>query len=288
MKSSFLHQNRARAKETSFLKLGSRNTDLDTCLAEARVIDKLFERSGQHLKREGLHARQCQDRSDRGLTSAGAMQPRPQFRAVVSLYVAGCAEDEDCMVFSRRLAIVILAVAALVGWVGRESLLQEAADLWIVSDPLTHADAIVVLGGNSQTRPAAAAEFYRRGLANKVLVSHWSDFQSNHAALLELGVPASVIEAFGKAATNTREEALALREWAEQNAASAFVIPSEPFSTRRVQWIFRRAFLGRPVTIEVQPFDSRGYSGEGWWKTEQGPITFQTEILKYLYYRWKY
>jgi uncharacterized SAM-binding protein YcdF (DUF218 family) len=195
--------------------------------------------------------------------------------------------------FCRRVAIVsvaivILTVAGLVGWLARESLLREAAALWIVSDPLTHADAIVVLGGNSQTRPPVAAELYRRGLANKVLVSHPADFQLNRAALLKLGVPTSAIEAFGKANTNTREEAVALREWAERNAASVFVIPSEPFMARRVRWIFRREFSGRPVTIEVHPFDTPGYSSEGWWKTEQGSIAFQTEILKYVYYRWKY
>jgi len=190
--------------------------------------------------------------------------------------------------FFRHLAIVSLAVAGLVGWLKRESLLQEAADLWIVSDPLTHADAIVVLAGNSQTRPPAAADLYRRGLANKVLVSYSSDCQLNRAALLKLGVPAGAMEAFGKAATNTREEAVALREWAEQNAASVFVIPSEPFSARRVQWIFRREFSGRPVTIEVQPFDPPGYSRQEWWRTEQKSIAFRNEILKYLYYRWKY
>jgi hypothetical protein len=69
----------------------------------------------------------------------------------------------------RRLAVVILAVAALVSWLGREYLLQGAADLWIVSNPLTRADTIVVLGGNSQTRPPVGADLYRRGLANKVL-----------------------------------------------------------------------------------------------------------------------
>jgi uncharacterized SAM-binding protein YcdF (DUF218 family) len=190
--------------------------------------------------------------------------------------------------FSRPLAIVILAAAGLVGWLGRESLLQAVADLWIVSDPLTHADAIVVLAGNSQTRPTAAADLYRTGLANRVLVSCWSDCESNRAALLKLGVPASAIEAFGKAATNTREEAVALRQWAQQNAASVFVIPSEPFTARRVQWIFRRTFSDRPVTIEVQSFDPRDYSGKEWWKAKSGPIAFQTEILKYLYYRWKY
>ena len=190
--------------------------------------------------------------------------------------------------FSRRLAIVFLAVAGLVGWLGRESLLQKAADLWVVSDPLTHADAIVVLGGNSQTRPPVAADLYRRGLANKVLVSHWSDCESNRAALLKLGVPASAIEAFGKTPKSTREEAIALREWAEQNAASVFVIPSEPFMARRVQWIFRQEFSDRPVTIEVQPFDPPGYSREGWWKTEQNSVAFQSEIVKYLYYRFRY
>lgn len=190
--------------------------------------------------------------------------------------------------FSRRVAVVILAVAGLVGWLERESLLQKATELWVISDPLTHADAIVVLGGNAQTRPPAAADLYRRGLANKVLVSHSSDCQLNRAALLKLGVPASAIEEFGNANTNTREEAIALRGWAERNAASVFVIPSEPFMSRRVQWIFRREFSGRPATIDVQPFDAPGYSREGWWKTEQGSIALQTEILKYVYYRWKY
>jgi len=190
--------------------------------------------------------------------------------------------------FFRRLALVILAVAGLVGWLGRESLLQEAANLWIVSDSLTRADAIVVLGGSFQTRPAAAADLYWKGLADKVLVSHWSDWQLNRAALLNLRVPAGAIEAFGEGATNTREEAVALREWAERNAASTFVIPSEPFFARRVQWIFRREFSGRPVTVGVRPFDPPGFSHERWWETEQGANAFQNEVLKYLYYRWKY
>ena len=74
----------------------------------------------------------------------------------------------------------------------------------------------------------------------------------------------------------------------ERNAASVFVIGSEPFMTRRVQWIFRREFSGLPAKISVQPFDPPGFSLAGWWKTEQGSTAFQNEILKYLYYRWKY
>src|SRR5262245_4436449 len=74
----------------------------------------------------------------------------------------------------RRAMMVMAAVLAgvlICGWLGREVLLRGAASLWIVSDPVTRADAIVVLGGNFQNRPAVAAELYRRGLANRVLVS---------------------------------------------------------------------------------------------------------------------
>jgi uncharacterized SAM-binding protein YcdF (DUF218 family) len=206
----------------------------------------------------------------------------------IILVATGFAEKmKIARFFTWRFATVILALAGLIGWLERESLLREGANLWIVTDPLTHADAIVVLGGNSRTRPPVAADLYRRGLADKVLISH-SDYQFNRAALLNLGVPASAIEAFGKMNTNTREEAVALREWSERNVASVFIIPIEPFITRRVRWIFRREFSGRPVTFEVQPFDPPDYSRDRWWTTDQGTIAFQDEMLKYLYYRYKY
>jgi hypothetical protein len=108
-----------------------------------------------------------------------------------------------------------------------------------------------------------------------------ANYQLNLFALLKLGVPASAIEAFGKANTNTREEAVALREWAGRNAASVFVIPSEAFMARRVRWIFYREFSDIHVTIEVQPFDPPDYSLREWWKAERGVTAFKSEILKY-------
>jgi uncharacterized SAM-binding protein YcdF (DUF218 family) len=199
-----------------------------------------------------------------------------------------------------RLATVILILTGFVGWLEREALLRKAADWWIASDPLTRADAIVVLGGNYHKRPVEAADLYRKGLANKVLVSRTgslgppatgiapSEYERNHAALLRLGVPASAIEMFGKANANTREEAVALREWTERNAASVFIIPAEIFTARRVQWIFRREFSGRSVTIKVALVEPWQYTREEWWKSEVGLTAFQDEILKYIYYRWNY
>ena len=73
----------------------------------------------------------------------------------------------------RRLGAVALSLILLAAgiWLGREPLLRGAADLWIVSDPVTRADVVAVLGGGLEVRPFAAAELYKKGLVTKILVS---------------------------------------------------------------------------------------------------------------------
>ena len=115
-----------------------------------------------------------------------------------------------------------------------------------------------------------------------------SHSELNREILLKLGVPAGVIETFGTANKNTRDEPVALREWAERNTASAFIIPTEIFPARRVRWIFRREFFGTAVKIEVPSFEHPGFTRRDWWKTEHGVIAFQNEVFKYIYYRLKY
>jgi len=200
----------------------------------------------------------------------------------------------------RAIAIAVLASFVICGWLKREQLLRGAASLWIVSDPVTRADVIVVLGGNFHVRPRIAADLYRRGLADRILISQTVDAQHapvggiptdadlNRAALLKLGVPADAVANFGIASANTREEAVALREWAEWNGASKVIIPSEIFGARRVRWIFRRELSGIAVTVEVPSFEPPGYTRGEWWKTEHGVIAFQNELLKYIYYRLSY
>ena len=57
--------------------------------------------------------------------------------------------------------------------------MRGAADLWIVSDPVTRSDAVVVLGGQIEVRPFVAAELYKRGLVTKVLVSQVAETRSS-------------------------------------------------------------------------------------------------------------
>jgi uncharacterized SAM-binding protein YcdF (DUF218 family) len=203
---------------------------------------------------------------------------------------------------SRWLAAAVgLFTAATAGiWLGRDSVLRGVADLWIVSDPVTQSDVVVVLGGGLEVRPFAAAEIYERGLANTVLVSDVLEARSttivgapghtelNRMVLLKLGVPEAAIATFGHANNSTWDEANALRNWAVEHHVARIIIPTEVFSARRVRWIFRHVFAGGSVQLEIPAFDGSNYSRAEWWKSEAGLIAFQNEIMKYIYYRLRY
>jgi hypothetical protein len=202
----------------------------------------------------------------------------------------------------RGLAIVLLfAVLGAGAWLKREALLQGAANLWIVSDPVTPGDAVVVLGGGINVRPFEAADLYKKGVVKWVLLSQVDEeridklgvnaghTELNRQVLLKLGVPDTAIETFGTANKSTRDEAVALKDWADRNVVSVLIIPTEIFSARRVRWVFRREFSGTGVRIEVPSYDSHtNYTRVGWWKTEYGWVSFQNEVLKYFYYHFKY
>jgi uncharacterized SAM-binding protein YcdF (DUF218 family) len=197
----------------------------------------------------------------------------------------------------RRVAIAaFFAITIIALWLGRSSLLRGAADLWIVSDPLKRADAIVVLGGDFQERPAVAANLYQNGIADKILISKTGGGENGvlsytdrtRTTLLNLGVPATAIETFGEDNKNTREEAVALRTWASGNGASALIIPDDFLGARRAQWIFRREFVHSTTNIFVFTFEPHGFNRHDLWKTERGLIAFRNEFVKYIYYRLKY
>jgi uncharacterized SAM-binding protein YcdF (DUF218 family) len=201
----------------------------------------------------------------------------------------------------RGLSIVVLlALGVIAAWFWRGTLLRSAGGLWIVADPIAPSDAIVVLGGGVDTRPFAAADYYKRGLAKQILVAdvrispierleilpRHSDL--NREVLIKLGVPAGAIVNFGRDVRNTYDEAQGLVAWAHAASARSVIVPTEMFSTRRVRWLLRKELGAMHVEVRVQSLPPLEYGIEDWWQQEQGIITFQNEVLKYVYYRFKY
>jgi uncharacterized SAM-binding protein YcdF (DUF218 family) len=180
--------------------------------------------------------------------------------------------DSTLRSFRYAVTIVLLLVGFGAGvWLGRDALFRGLTDLWIVSDPITRGDAVVVLGGGLEYRPFASADLYKKGLVSKVLVSRvpeghvgalpWHT-ELNRKALLKLGVPDAAIEMFGTENRNTEDEVLALKGWAEHNAASVLIVPSEIFAARRVRWIFNREFHGKVSVSRSHPL-RRTLSAQG-------------------------
>ena len=196
------------------------------------------------------------------------------------------------------LAIVALAVGA--AWLEHEPILRHIAGWWDVSDELAHADAIVVLGGDIDVRPFAAAALYKQGYAAKILLSNIqsgkaerlglipSNTELNRDVLRKLGVPETAIVIIGENNSSTQQEAAAVREWAVQSQAKRIIVPTELFAARRTRWIFDRELSPVGVEVFVHAFPSPGYTLADWWRHRHGLVDFNNEVLKYLYYRAKY
>jgi uncharacterized SAM-binding protein YcdF (DUF218 family) len=194
----------------------------------------------------------------------------------------------------------IVAVLLVAAYVFRAPLLVDLARIWIVNQPVAHADAIVILGGGVENRPFAAAKLFHDGVAPRILYMDVrldpaeqlgiapSEKDVTRRILLSNGVPESAIQAIGSQVTNTYDESRAVRAWASQTGATSIVIATELFHTRRARWIFRHELRGTPVMVHVVAVDPVRYKIGNWWRNEEGLIQFQNEVIKSVYYWFEY
>jgi hypothetical protein len=173
------------------------------------------------------------------------------------------------------------------------TVLSELAIQWMVSDNDSPADAIVVLGGALDIRPAAAAALHREGMAPLILVSR-SDADRGREALrmrerlLASGVPATAVVDFRIKLHSTYGEARGVVEFAKFGDLKRVIVPVEIFQTRRVQWIFRRELSRCGIRVAVRAIVPPDYSVCNWWKIKSGRTNFRNELVKLAYYRLRY
>jgi uncharacterized SAM-binding protein YcdF (DUF218 family) len=159
------------------------------------------------------------------------------------LILLSTLDSQRCL---RRLGLCFVAGCALLlaGYVFRAPLLTGLAEAWVVNEPVTKADAIVILGGGLENRPFAAAKLFHDGVAPQVL---YMDVQPGPAE--ELGVslpekeqtrrilssnsvPETAMTVIGAGVSSTFDESRAVRAWLEKAGAKSIVIPTDPFHTR--------------------------------------------------------
>jgi uncharacterized SAM-binding protein YcdF (DUF218 family) len=106
--------------------------------------------------------------------------------------------------------------------------------------------------------------------------------------LLQQGVPASDLITIGHNVSSSYEEALAVQQWLSTNQNQHLIIPTDPFHTRRVNWLYHKLLRDTPTQLSIQSVPQPQYSPSNWWQTEEGLIAFQNEVIKYAFYRLKY
>jgi uncharacterized SAM-binding protein YcdF (DUF218 family) len=153
----------------------------------------------------------------------------------------------------RRVLVVVLVVALVGGVVpgGMTGLAQ-----WlVVVDPLTHARAIVVLGGHLPFRAMEAAALYQQGWAPDVWLTRSSspaeaaalaqlaiqvlgEETYNRQVLERLGVPTEAIHVLRDGAQNTVEEVqVVARQLQQVGGGRIILVTSKPHSRRvRATW----------------------------------------------------
>ena len=204
--------------------------------------------------------------------------------------------------FLKRLVVTLFALCLLltIGYAFRAPLLRGAAGIWIVNEPLTKADAIVVLGGGMETRPFEAARLFHQGYAPKILLTTTgmhpaeqlgvspSETEIARRILMMKEVPDAAIAVAPGIVNSTYDESIAVRNWSRTNNIKRLIIATDDFHTRRACWVFRKELKPLGIKVEVEAVPVREYSATNWWQNDAGAVAFQNEILKYAYYRVKY
>lgn len=184
------------------------------------------------------------------------------------------------------LAISFVLIAGLLAFLNAGRFLD------VSTQPPEHADLIVALGGDSGARVKKAAELYKRGLAQKILLT---GMEEGHATtrkyylnwrsqfLIEQGVPQSAIM-FDDVSANSWEEANnTLRLMAEKQMKRVLVV-SDPPHLRRLGWSWGKVFSGSDKTYQLVPSDMEGWDASHWWRHEASVHFVLTEYVKLSYY----
>lgn len=199
----------------------------------------------------------------------------------------------------RRLLVVVL-LAGIAGCLFWQPLLRTVARCWVVEQPVEHADAIVLATGTRDVLFAEALGWFQNGRAPRIVLLDSETRPTDRAGiteparavrlrqLREAGVPEKSVFLVGHELTCLHEEFTALRDWAQSNHVQRVLLPTDPFATRRVEWLGRRLLQPTGVLARVVPVDVPDYTVAEWWRKEAGLVAFENEWVLLPYYWSRY
>jgi DUF218 domain len=182
----------------------------------------------------------------------------------------------------RRLRMVVLA--ALLLW-----LVAESGNFLVINNP-QKSDAILVLAGETDRRPARALELLDHGYARRLVLDVPADAKVYDSTVVDLAqkwagslpqAPAIVVCPIH--GLSTKAEATEAADCLRKAGGTSTLLVTSDFHTRRARSIFRCRIPGRTFEVAAA-YDPIQFGGQ-WWRHRQWAKTNLDEWLRLLWWQ---
>ncbi len=202
-----------------------------------------------------------------------------------------------------RLACLAMVACLLTVAVAPGAVLPPVARLLDVSEAPRPVDYVLVLNGDPETRPFAAAALVNANYAHRVLLTRQeltlesasvqvgdapSELEIARRVLRERGVTQDAIEVLPGEIAGTADEARALAAFLEEQPNATVAVVTNSFHTRRARLVFNRALGARAGQVYFVGVPREGAEEGSWWRTPHGCTVYLSEYAKLPYYWLRY
>jgi uncharacterized SAM-binding protein YcdF (DUF218 family) len=158
---------------------------------------------------------------------------------------------------------------------------------WLdVTDPLTKADAIVAISGDTGARAETAIALWKQGLAPLLIFSGGSSDPESVASAelmkrtaVTAGVPENAIAVEGASAT-TEENAERVAELMKTRGLSSAILVTSPYHQRRAAMLFEREFDRAALSFRNHPAADPDWDPNLWWTSDPSRSRTLVELAK--------
>lgn len=184
--------------------------------------------------------------------------------------------------------VVLLVVFAVAIFVFR------GVGRWLVrEDPLTHADALVVLSGGLPYRAEGAAHYFESGYASEVWVTrpegpseqlkelgiqYTGEEDYNRQILIHLHVPEIDVRILPDTIVNTEQEVEEISRELQKTGKSSVIIVTSPEHTRRVRALWKK-LAGEHLSAVVRAAPEDPFDADHWWRNTGDALSVVREML---------
>ena len=192
------------------------------------------------------------------------------------------------------MVLLVLALLCALVYFARHPIMRFLAESWVVDEPASQADALVVMSDDNfyADRATRAAELSRQGVAPVVVASgrrlrpnaSISDLMEHD--LIERGVPKEKIVRFVHDNDSTIGEVEALAKLATERHWKSVILVTSNYHTRRTRYTSSRIFPSN-VTVTVAGARDGDFDPEHWWEKRRSVKLFVREIAGYLDAMWE-